>query len=245
MPNINQHFSQEISSHVTNRRKESFARIIKIIKQNPPKTLMDIGCASGNFLFQLADSDPQIQAVGIDKSTSLIKEALRRQRQRENPRFFYLDIISPKSRLKYKKLLKSNAEFITILGTLHTFHNFEPILNPLISNKITKTILIHSPFNNDPVNVRVFHQDLTSANRKFQSGYNIFSKDTVSQFLKKNRVRDFRFIPFVMKKTLFKDRKHPMFNYHLVDQNGNRWLTNGARLIFQEYFLLINLTTSS
>ena len=90
---VNQHFSQEISNHVTNRRKESFGQIIKIIKQKPPKTLMDIGCASGNFLFQLTDAYPAIEAVGIDKSASLIKEALKRQETRKNPRFFHLDII--------------------------------------------------------------------------------------------------------------------------------------------------------
>lgn len=241
MPSINQHFSQEISSHVINRRKESFEQIIKIIKQRPPKTLLDIGCAAGNFLFQLTDANSKIEAVGIDKSVSLIKEALKRQQKRENPRFFHLDIVSSKSRLQQKKLLESNAEFITILGTLHTFHNFEPILKPLIMNKTTKTILIHSPFNEDPINVRVFHQDLTSIRREFQSGYNIFSQQSISRFLKDNKIYNFQFIPFTMKKNLKKNISHPMYNYHLFDKGGKKWTTNGARLIFQEYFLKINL----
>ena len=149
--------------------------------------------------------------------------------------------MSPNSQLQRKRLLESNAELITILGTLHTFHNFEPILKPLIVNKTTKTILIHSPFNEDPVNVRIFHQDLTSVNREFQSGYNIFSQQSVSRFLKQNKIYNFQFIPFSMKKTLKKNLSHPMYNYHLFDKNGKKWTSNGARLIFQEYILKINL----
>jgi SAM-dependent methyltransferase len=237
----NQNFNQEASAYLKPRRKESFDRIIEIIKNNPPQTLLDIGCASGDFLFQLLEANLNIQAIGIDKSSALIKLAKKRLGKRPNPQFHRLDILSPKDRPLLSRLLKTQAEVITILGTLHTFHDFTPILQPLISNPSTKKIIIHSPFNPDPVNVRVFHQDLSSPNKTYQSGYNIFSITTVSRFLKRYRVKNFKFIPFVMDKTLIKNPNHPMFNYHLIDKNGKKWLTNGAGLIFQEYILEINL----
>lgn len=237
----NQNFNQDISAFLKPRRKESFDRIIKIIKNNPPQTLLDIGCASGDFLVQLLETNLNIQAVGIDKSSALIKLAKKRLDKRSNPQFHRLDILSSKDRPLLSQLLKTQAEFITILGTLHTFFDFIPILQPLITNPSTKKIIIHSPFNTDPINVRVFHQDLSSPDKTYQSGYNIFSITAVSLFLKRHRVKNFKFIPFVMDKTLIKNPNYPMFNYHLIDRNGKKWLTNGAGLIFQEYFLVIDL----
>lgn len=241
MASPNQNFDQDISAFLKPRRKESFDRIIKIIKNNSPRALLDLGCASGDFLFQLLEANLNIQAIGIDKSSALIKMAKKRLGKRPNPQFHRLDILSPKDRPLFSNLLKTQAEFITILGTLHTFFDFVPILQPLISNSSTKKIFIHSPFNPDPVNVRAFHQDLSSPDKTYQSGYNIFSLTAVSRFLKHRRVKNFKFIPFVMKKTLIKNPEYPMFNYHLIDKNGKKWLTNGAGLIFQEYILEINL----
>lgn len=241
MASSNQNFNQETSAYLKPMRKESFDRIIEIIKNNPPQTLLDIGCASGDFLFQLLETNLNIQAVGIDKSSALIKLAKKRLEKRSGPKFCQLDVLSSKDQPLLSKLLKTQAEFITILGTLHTFFDFIPILQPLITNHYTKKIIIHSPFNPDPVNVRVFHQDLSSPDKTYQSGYNIFSITAVSRFLKRHRVKNFKFIPFVMDKTLIKNPNHPMFNYHLIDKNGKKWLTNGAGLIFQEYILEINL----
>lgn len=237
----NQNFNQDISAFLKPRQKESFDRIIEIIKNNPPQTLLDIGCASGDFLFQLLEANLNIQAIGIDKSSALIKMAKKRLGKRSNPQFRRLDILSAKDQPLLSELLKTQAEFITILGTLHTFFDFSPILQPLITNHSAKKIIIHSPFNPDPINVRVLHQDLSSPDKTYQSGYNIFSITAVSRFLKRHRVKNFKFIPFVMKKTLIKNPKHPMFNYHLIDRNGKKWLTNGAGLIFQEYILTIDL----
>lgn len=236
----NQNFNQDISAFLKPRRKESFDRVIKIIEDNPPLTLLDLGCASGDFLFQLSESCPKIQTAGIDKSFALIQLAKKQLEGQSNPQFNQLDILSPRDRPLLSRLLKTKAEFITILGTLHTFFDFAPILQPLISNLPTKKIIIHSPFNQSPVNIRVFHQDLSSSEKTYQSGYNIFSITAVSAFLKQRRVREFKFIPFTMKKTLIKNSEHPMFNYHLIDKNGTKWLTSGAGLIFQEYILTID-----
>ncbi len=245
MASPNQNFNQDVSAYLKPRRKESFDRVIKIIGNDPPQTLLDIGCAAGDFLFQLLKANSKIKTVGIDKSPVLINLAKKRLNKRPNPQFHRLDILSAGDRPILSRLLKTRAEFITLLGTLHTFLDFIPILQPLISNPPTKKILIHSPFNPDPVNVRVFHQDLSSPDKTYQSGYNIFSQTSVGEFLKQNGVNNFEFIPFVMEKTLLKDKEHPMFNYHLADRDGQKWLTNGARILFQEYFLVINLTTSS
>lgn len=236
-----QNFSQEVSAYLKPRRKESFDRIIEIIKGNPPQTLLDIGCASGDFLLQLLKANLNIKTIGIDKSSALIKMANKKLGGQTNPRFHQLDILSPKNFPLFSNLLKTQSEFVTILGTIHTFIDFVPILQPLITSSFTKKIIIHSPFNPDPVNVSVFHQDLSASDKTYQSGYNIFSVTAVSEFLKRHGVQNFKFIPFVMGKTLIKNPEHPMFNYHLIDKNGKKWLTNGAGLIFQEYILEINL----
>ena len=241
MPSPLQTHTQDPSAYLKPKRKESFDRVINIIQTHVPTSVLDIGCASGDFPLALHSANPEIQVVGIDKSLALINLAKKRNRKQRNLRFSRLNIVAPEDRLLYHQLLTHHAECVTMLGTLHTFHDFVPILTPFMSNTHTKTIIIHSPFNTDPVNVRVFHQDLTAKNKHFQSAYNIFSQETISRFLRKNNVSNFQFLPFVMKKTLHKDTKNPLNNYHVVDQEGVKWLTNGARLLFQEYFLVINL----
>ena len=124
----NQNFNQDISAFLKPRRKESFDRIIKIIRDNPPHTVLDFGCASGDFLFQLLEINPDIQTIGIDKSSALIKLAKKQLGKRSNPQFHRLDILSPKDRPLLSRLLTTRGEFITILGTLHTFFDFIPIL---------------------------------------------------------------------------------------------------------------------
>lgn len=240
LPSIQTH-SQDPSAYQKPRRKESFDRVIEIIQTDPPASVLDIGCAAGDFPFQLHSANPEIQIVGIDKSLALINLAKKRSKGKKNLQFFRLNIVSPQDRPLYRKLLKHRAECVTMLGTLHTFHDFIPILTPLISSGHTKTMIIHSPFNTDSVNVRVFHQDLTASNKQFLSAYNIFSQGTIVRFLKKNHISDFQFEPFVMKKNLMKDRNHPMNNYHMVDHQGVKWLTNGARLVFQEFMLIIRV----
>src|SRR5262245_66566237 len=94
------------------RRKEIFDAVYGILKKEGIKSVLDVGCASGDFLYFLPD---EISATGIDISSTLIDIAKGRN-QKANVDFIKEDILAGLT------LLRKKYECITILGTLHTFH---------------------------------------------------------------------------------------------------------------------------
>jgi len=231
--NAYQKFKQEPSKYKKPFKKEAFEFVKQFV--GLPKTLLDIGCASGDFIFSL---DKSINAVGIDKSPGLIMLANEKNNS-SGKSFFQIDVLSSEQNKKFNELLNA-SEIVTILGTLHAFLDFRPLLDKVLKNKNTKKIIIFSPFNDDDIDVRVFHKDLTLNSKEFQSAYNFFSKKTISNYLRNKNITDFRFIPFEMKKVLKKDPKHPSRNWHLLTKDNEKFLTNGLKLLFKDDLLIIN-----
>lgn len=132
------------------------------------------------------------------------------------------------------------SETVTILGTFHVFLDFRPLLDKVLKNKNIKKIIILSPFNDDDIDVRVFHKDLTLNSEEFQSAYNFFSKKTISTYLQDKGITDFTFVPFEMKKVLKKNSKYQSRNWHLLTKDNEKFLTNGLKLLFKEDILIIN-----
>ena len=227
-----QKFNQTPSSYQSFNLKESFLYINdNIIKKNKPSSLLDIGCASGDFLSIL---DTSINSAGVDKSKALIGLA----KTKVDRPFYNFDVIKKKNKLN--KLLLEFGEAVTILGTMHTFLDFRIILREILKSNNTSLIIIHSPFNVKPIDTRVFHGDLSKNENDFQAAYNIFSIKTISSFIKSYKINKFEFIPFIMKKKLKFSNENPMNNYHLESKNGKKYLTNGTGILMEEFFLIIH-----
>ena len=227
----NQKFWQSPKSYQKVNIKESFQFINdNIIKKYNPSSLLDIGCASGDFISIL---DSSINAAGVDKSKLLIDLA----KSKINKPFFNIDIINKKN--KFKKLLLEFGEAVTILGTLHTFLNFEVLMDEILNSSKTRLIIIHSPFNKNSIDTRIFHRDLSNGDKDFQSAYNIFSIETISNYLKSFGINNFEFIHFVMKENLKSNQKLLMNNYHFIGKGGKKYLTNGTGILLDEFILTI------
>lgn len=229
-----QNFKQEPSKYNKPFKKKSFEFIKQFIGQ--PKTLLDIGYGSGDFIFSL---DEGITAVGIDKSSDLIKLAKKRNNSKSKS-FFQMNVLSSKDNESFKELLDNVGEVVTILGMLHTFIDFRPLLDRVLESKNTKKIFILSPFNDDKIDVRIYHKDLTLDSKKFQSAYNFFSKETIKEYLHNKNINNFKYVPFEMDNVLEKDTKHPSRCWHVITKDGEKFLTNGMKILFKEDVLIIN-----
>ena len=210
--------------------KEVFERIYALLKELGVNSVLDVGCANGDFLYFLPD---HLQGTGIDISGEFIEIAKKRN-QKPNLRFLALDILADDA----LKQFKEQYDAVTMIGVLSTFHDYRRLFDRILALK-TKFVIIHSPLNDYPVDAAHFHRDLTRQDGDFQCAYNIFSKVTISEYLQGKGVTEHRFIPFEMKKTLVRNEQHPTFNFHIVLDNGERYLTNGIGIIFKEYILLI------
>jgi len=229
-----QNFTQAVRGYNVPLEKESFELTKQLVGH--PITLLDIGCASGDFIFSL---DESITAVGIDKSPELIKIANERNNSNSKS-FFQIDVLSKEHFERLKELLENNGEVVTILGTLHTFIDFRPFLDKILTSKNTKKIVILSPFNDDKIDVSISHRDLTENNKEFQSSYNFFSKESIKEYLHEKNITDFRYVPFEMDGVLVKDDKHPSKCWHVFTKDGEKFITNGFKLLFKEELLIIN-----
>jgi|SRR3989344_8902084 len=228
-----QKFEQNTATYLTPPvLKDSFKAVYKILKNNKVSSVLDIGCAAGDFLNFMPS---KINAIGIDKSARLIGEAKKRVKK-PGVSFIKADILNLNKKIKQN--LKGHFDTITILGTLHAFMDFRPALDRALTIA-PKIILIHSPFNDPPIDARHFHRE--SVKDDYQCAYSIFSKQTISEYLKAKKVSSFDFSPFEMQNDLAKNDTSPLRNYHIRLDTGERYLTNGIGIIFKEYILTIRL----
>ncbi|OGY67427.1 MAG: hypothetical protein A3H63_02295 [Candidatus Harrisonbacteria bacterium RIFCSPLOWO2_02_FULL_45_10c] len=228
---IFQSFKQNPEAYSTHPfLKDSFKFVYQMLADIKPRSILDIGCASGDFLNFLP---LKIQGVGIDASPALIREAKARV-LKSNIRFIKGSILDKKIFSKFKE----KFDVVTIMGTLHTFLDFQPVLDAALK-LASKAVIIHSPFNDAPIDVRHFHKIF--GEDAYQCAYSVFSKKSISNYLRKKRVGNFRFIPFEMKTELKRNVADPMRVYHVTVTNGERYLTNGMGILFKEYILKIFL----
>jgi hypothetical protein len=201
------------------RFKDYYQSVYGLLNENGTRTLLDIGTASGDFLYFLPD---QIRAVGLDSSLELINEA-NRSRKKPNLEFRVGDFESFS--------LRENFDAITILGTLVTVDDWKVFLVKCLQMQ-PKLLVIHDVFNPEPIDIRLGFKD-SSSDANFNFGYNIVSVDSLIDFFNENQL-DYKISEFQLKTDLFRDLANPMYNYH-ANFNGSRVLTNGTGLVLRMF----------
>ena len=196
-------------------------------------TILDAGCAAGEFAFALRENFPDAKISGFDLLPDLVKKA-RLEVKRCN--FFEADIQDE------NKSLINSFDVVVCTGVLSIFDTFEPVLNNLISwVKPEGALFIHSLFNDYPIDVLIKYnlsEDYTSGLR--ENGWNIFSKNTVSRFLQElildKQVESFDFHNFELKRELLeRDDKVRSWTERKID--GRLQITNGL-MILQPHAIL-------
>ncbi|GBE05723.1 malonyl-[acyl-carrier protein] O-methyltransferase [bacterium BMS3Abin10] len=93
-------------------QKESADKLIDRFKENQPGSVLEIGCATGNYTLMLADRLPAASITSIDFSEQMIEHAASRLAGRENIRFICADAedFVEKTDKKFD-LITSNATF--------------------------------------------------------------------------------------------------------------------------------------
>ena len=120
--------------------------------------------------------------------------------------------------------------------------DFEPWINKLLKivNK-NGYIFITSYFNPYDVDMKIEFCDNSNDITKgiWRSDYNFHSQFSVSKFLKK-KWKNFKFFKIPMNVEIKRSKKMPHINsWTLKDIKGNNILTNGMKLILDDYLLLI------
>ena len=144
-----------------------------------------------------------------------------------------------------KRIFKNNISDISVsCGVLPIFDDYKLYLNNLI--KFTKKkgkIFIASLFNNFPLDVYVKYQRSKDYKKNFlESGWNIFSKESILKFLKKNKkIKKVYYKDFQIRKNLKKNINDPVRSWTFRNRNGKLITTNGLSLILPTSILCIEL----
>jgi len=135
---MNFSFNQSPSKYLGKPRiKDYYEKIYKILKNNNIKSVLDIGAASGDFLYYMPNT---INGLGVDKSKTLINYA-QKTRSKKNIQFKKCNI---ENIAKFKKIVKKfgHPTAITIFGTLTTVKNYKKFLKTCFALK-PKIVIIN------------------------------------------------------------------------------------------------------
>jgi 2-polyprenyl-3-methyl-5-hydroxy-6-metoxy-1,4-benzoquinol methylase len=168
-----------------------------------------------------------LSVVGFDLLPELVDKA---KKYAENCTFYQGDILKPTSSPK------NFAQIVTCTGVLSIFDSFECCIDNLIYwEKPGGIIFLHSLFNNYPVDVQVkYNLSRNYGQGVLESGWNIFSKESVSSHLNKlkskNVIKSFVFHDFEMRREILK-KEDIIRSWTQRDENGQYQITNALMLL--------------
>ncbi len=204
-------------------KKEYFKKIINYLKKYENNiSLIDVGCASGDFL-SLLSKKKKFDLTGIDFSKSSLKIAKKKN-------------ISAKFKLQdlNKKIkIKDKYNICTCLGTLSIFDNSFKIIKKLI-NIVKKNgeLIFFDLMNENDVNVVMRYQKNYENSSEWLSGFNYFSKKYWYNELKNNsKIKSFSFEKFNIKKKLPYNKNDPLRAWTIRYKNNNQIIVGTGQLL--------------
>lgn len=205
--------------------KEYFKLLSKLISERAypaPSSLLDVGCATGELLYYLKQTEPHISNFfGMDISKEMIIQASKCVPGVE---------FSIGSVLDEKLFRQRRYNIVTCIGVLSIFDDFaQPLKNLLSCVRDNGSVYIFSSFNDDPIDLIMRYRRSNLPNNCWETGWNIFSRNTVEDLLSKSGYElkwswhKFR-IPFAIKKR----ESDPMRTWTIAMEDNPYQIVNGA-----------------
>ena len=213
------------------KTKDSFKYFFNILKKKTNKnkkySLVDIGCANGELLYNIEKKFKNLSLTGVDIHQNLLDKA---KKHCSNKVLFLKKDISKKNQRIGK------YDIIILSGVLSIFDNPKIVLKNLLMNlKKNGQIYIYGLFNPYPSNVYVKYEDLSLNKKVLQSGWNMFSIKFIKTFFKNKKVELF---PFFMKRKI-KQNKKDLFRSWTIKLSGKNYCINALGIIQNLYWIRI------
>lgn len=149
----------------------------QIIDSPSPLSIMDVGCATGEFLYYMNAVHSDICCTGLD----ILPELLEKAKQRIPSSSFLHGDISSRGTLPEKQY-----DAVFLLGVLGIFNNIDPVFENLIRLcKKGGKIYLFALINSDPVDVYIKAKrvDISIEHQNLEVGWNVFSIMTIKKIL--------------------------------------------------------------
>jgi SAM-dependent methyltransferase len=215
-----------------NKPKEYFkflaAQSSDFIQALPSPKILDIGCATGDFLYYLSQQFPDAKLHGVDVVPALLDRA-----KSEVPRanFFAGNLAKPET------LPQEKFDAIFMSGVHTIFSDLTWLTSSLPLMRDHGRLYVFGPFNPEKLDVLVQVRP-SSQTGPWEVGWNLFSKKTVSDFLQRHGW-EFRFIDWESPIDFEKNPTDPLRSWTIRKENGGRLVVNGTQLV--HHFSLLEI----
>ena len=195
-----------------------------------PKTILDMGCATGDLLIYLSKYYPHATISGLDFEENLIQAAREREALR-------------KADMRVGDVMGARLgkyQLVLCFGMIGIFDSFEPLLEKLVEHaEPAGRIYIQGLLNPDDIDVRIAYRDNLN-DKDWMRGFNIFSRKRVKDWCSERNLIS-RFHDFHMVSDLPRRPRLPHRAYTVDLANGKRRVTNGLCLLLPETLLEIRI----
>ena len=224
------HDSLYLKENRYKKTKDSFKLLIKLlkkkIKKNKTYSLIDIGCANGELIYQLEKNFKNLEITGLDIRQDLIHKAKNNLSARV--KLIKRDIFSKQKLGKFDFIIASGV--ICITDNPKIFCD-----NLLRSINKNGSIFLFSHFNKHNFNIYLKYQNLKIP-KTLQSGWNIFSLTYIKTLFKNKKTK---YHQFTIKKKIRPNIKDSIRSW-TIKINGKNYFTNGLSLILDQYWIQID-----
>lgn len=195
--------------------------------------LLDIGCASGELLAYLSTVFPHLNFTGVDVFNDLISSC-----EQTLPDMKFINA----SALELPQAFDNQFDIVTVVSMISILDTDQlPIFwdNILRVIKPGGVVYILSPFNEYGVDCEIRHRKrLNQTPGEWESGWNIFSKETVSESIGE-RCKHWSFTPFNFGLDLER-REDPVRTWTIKTEQNDRQLMNGLKLLVDLYLFKVH-----
>jgi len=197
-------------------------------------SIVDAGCAAGEFLYYLVNTMPNAVYKGFDILPELIEKAKSKV---TGVSFFTGSVLDEST------LLESSVDTMFLLGVHSIFDDFRTCFANMIRwTRKGGYVYIVGLFNPYPVDVWVKYRLASDGDiDHLEPGWNIFSKASVSRYLDSLGVSQYRFIPFNLSFDLLPHDNDPIRTWTFQTNAGIRLFTNGLLLLVNLEILEIKI----
>jgi SAM-dependent methyltransferase len=211
---------------------QALARLVLDRKGNQCRSLLDVGCATGELLGHLASHLPGARLVGVDVADQALAEA-----RRLLPGATFVAA----SALALPAAYGAAFDVVTAVGCMSIFDETE--IGSFWDNlfRVTRPgglIVVLSPLNEYGVDTMIRHRKrLGGMPPRWETGWNIFSRETIAELVaERGGTLDLQ--RFQISRDL-PPREDPVRTWTIRTTDRDRQLINGLKLLVDHYFMIV------
>jgi trans-aconitate methyltransferase len=191
--------------------------------------ILDVGCATGDFLWFLGERFPDAKLTGIDIDDEFLQKA---KVEVPHAEFIYGNIVTDKFDEQYDLIFMMNVHPI--------YDSLEEWLDPLVKllrKQKNAAIHVFGCFNPEEMDVLIRARP-SSSNVSWETGWNLFSKKTIRDYCA-NKGWECDFKDFQIGIDLKKNESNPLRSYTIMTEDKDRLVVNGLQLVHKFSLLVL------